>query len=169
MKAVFTHKPASIYDDKPEEHYQFPETYLRPAEGAVGDFILYYEPGRVGVHDRGRSGRRAYVAVAKVTGVRPDPARRNFFYADIDPSFLEPVTSDIPTLVLSGTYDPVTPTPGGEAVAEDLGATFVTFEGFGHGVWNESECGTAITLAFLTDPAAEVDVSQPRPQLVVKE
>jgi putative restriction endonuclease len=40
----------------------------------------------VGVHDRGRSGRRAYVAVAQVTGVRPDPARRGFFYADIDPS-----------------------------------------------------------------------------------
>jgi putative restriction endonuclease len=40
----------------------------------------------VGVHDRGRSGRRAYVAVARVTGVRPDPARRGFFYADIDPA-----------------------------------------------------------------------------------
>jgi putative restriction endonuclease len=86
VKAVFTHKPASIYDDKPEERYHFPETYLRAAETAVGDFILYYEPGRVGPHDRGRTGRRAYVAVAKVTSVRPDPAHRNFFYADIDPS-----------------------------------------------------------------------------------
>lgn len=86
MKAVFTHKPASIYDDKPEERYHFPETYLRAAEAAIGDFILYYEPGRVGVHDHGRTGRRAYVAVAKVTGVRSDPAHRNFFYADIDPS-----------------------------------------------------------------------------------
>ena len=35
MKAVFTHKPASIYDDKPEERYHFPETYLRAAEAAV--------------------------------------------------------------------------------------------------------------------------------------
>jgi putative restriction endonuclease len=52
----------------------------------LDDFILYYEPGRVGVHDRGRSGRRAYVAVAQVTGVRPDPARHGFFYADIDPA-----------------------------------------------------------------------------------
>ncbi len=86
MKAVFTHKAASIYDDKPEERYHFPETYLRPAESAVGDFIIYYEPGRVAAHDRGRYGRRAYVAVAQVTGVRPDPARRGFFYADIDPS-----------------------------------------------------------------------------------
>ena len=75
MKAVFTHKAASIYDDKPEERYHFPETYLRQAEAAVDDFILYYEPGRVGVHDRGRSGRRAYVAVAQVTGVRPGMKR----------------------------------------------------------------------------------------------
>jgi putative restriction endonuclease len=48
VKAVFTHKAASIYDDKPEERYHFPETYLRPAEAAIDDFIIYYEPGRVG-------------------------------------------------------------------------------------------------------------------------
>jgi putative restriction endonuclease len=86
VKAVFTHKAASIYDDKPEEHYHFPDMYLRSAESAVGDFIIYYEPGRVAAHDRGRHGRRAYVAVAQVTGVRPDPVRQGFFYADIDPS-----------------------------------------------------------------------------------
>jgi putative restriction endonuclease len=40
VKAVFTHKAASIYDDKPEERYHFPETYLRSAEAAVGDFII---------------------------------------------------------------------------------------------------------------------------------
>ncbi len=85
VKAVFTHKAASIYDDKPEERYHFPETYLRAAEAATGDFIIYYEPGRVAAHDRGRYGRRAYVAVAQMTGIRPDPARRGFFYADIDP------------------------------------------------------------------------------------
>jgi putative restriction endonuclease len=86
VKAVFTHKAASIYDDKPEERYHVPETYLRPAEAAIDDFIIYYEPGRVAVHDRGRYGRRAYVAVARVTGIRPDPAHPGFFYADIDPA-----------------------------------------------------------------------------------
>jgi pimeloyl-ACP methyl ester carboxylesterase len=78
---------------------------------------------------------------------------------ELDRSFAEPVTSDIPTIVLSGTYDPVTPTPGGAQVAEALGAPFVTFDGFGHGVWSESECGTSITLAFLADPTSEVDTS----------
>jgi hypothetical protein len=40
----------------------------------------------VAAHDRGRYGRRAYVALARVTGIRPDPARHGFFYADIDPA-----------------------------------------------------------------------------------
>ena len=85
MKAVFTHKAASVYDDLPEERYHFPGTYLRQAEATVGDFIIYYEPGRVGTDDRGRYGRRAYVAVAQVTGIRPDPSREGHFYADIAP------------------------------------------------------------------------------------
>jgi putative restriction endonuclease len=85
LKAVFTHKAASVYDDLPEERYHFPETYLRQVEAAVGDFIIYYEPGRIGTDDRGRHGRRAYVAVAQVTGLRPDPSRQGHFYADIAP------------------------------------------------------------------------------------
>lgn len=85
MKAVFTHKAASVYDDLPEERYHFPETYLRQVEATVGDFIVYYEPGRVGTDDRGRHGRRAYVAVAQVTGIRRDPSRRGHFYADVAP------------------------------------------------------------------------------------
>jgi putative restriction endonuclease len=102
VKAVFTHKAASIYDDKPEERYHFPETYLRPAQAAAGDFILYYEPGRTAAHDRGRYGRRAYVAVAKVTGIRPDQARRGFFYADVDPSTY--VTFDRPVPFREGQH-----------------------------------------------------------------
>jgi len=85
LKAVFTHKAASIYDDLPEERYHFPEMYLRQVEATVGDFIIYYEPGRVGTGDRGRYGRRAYVAVAQVTSIRPDPSREAHFYADIAP------------------------------------------------------------------------------------
>ena len=83
MKAIFTHKTGSLYDDLPEERYHFPETYLRQAEATIGDFIIYYEPGRIGTQDRGRYGRRAYVAVAEVTGVRPDPSRGGHFYAGI--------------------------------------------------------------------------------------
>ena len=59
----------------PEERYHFPAAYLRQVEAAVGDFILYYEPGRTGLDERNRTGRRAYVATAKVTDVSA-PTRR---------------------------------------------------------------------------------------------
>ena len=85
-KAVLTHKPHSIYDDLPEERYHFPATYLRQVEQAVGDFVVYYEPGRTGLGERNRSGRRAYVATARVTGVTADSSWPGHFFAAIDPS-----------------------------------------------------------------------------------
>jgi putative restriction endonuclease len=45
-KAVFTSKIEPSYDDLPEERYHFPRTYLRQAEAALGDWIIYYEPRR---------------------------------------------------------------------------------------------------------------------------
>jgi len=78
----------------------------------------------------------------------------------VDDAFAEPVAAPHPTLVLSGLYDPITSTPEAEQVAEALpNATFVTFDGVGHGVWDTSECATGMTLAFLADPTAEVDTS----------
>jgi putative restriction endonuclease len=95
-KAVFTHKLESVYDDLPEERYHFPATYLRQVEAAVGDFILYYEPGRTGLGDRGRTGRRAYVAVARVVDVRPDLRRPGHYYALIDPRSYVPFDRPVP-------------------------------------------------------------------------
>ncbi len=83
-KAVFTHKPGSIYDDLPEERYHFPRTYLRQVEATLGDFFVYYEPRREGVADAGYRGRQAYVATARVTGIRPDPRQPDHFYASIE-------------------------------------------------------------------------------------
>ena len=74
MKAVFTHKAGSVYDDLPEERYHFPRDYLRQAEAAVGDFIVYYEPGRTGLDERARTGRRAYGATARVAENPAGPA-----------------------------------------------------------------------------------------------
>jgi putative restriction endonuclease len=80
-KAILTHKPASIYDDLPEVRYHFPRTYLRQVEAAVGDFVIYYEPGRTGLGDTDRTGRRSYIAVAQVQAVEADPDRADHFYA----------------------------------------------------------------------------------------
>jgi putative restriction endonuclease len=81
MKAVFTTKVSPTYDDLPEERYHFPRTYLRQAEQAVGDWIVYYEPRRVTGDLSSRGGRQAYFATAKVDRIEPDPVRPDHFYA----------------------------------------------------------------------------------------
>ena len=64
----------------------------------------------------------------------------------------EPVESDIPTLVMAGTYDPITPPADGEAVADRLDdAVFVEFDGLGHAVSSAGPCALDISLAFFED------------------
>ncbi len=80
-KAVFTTKVDPTYDDLPEERYHFPRTYLRQAEAAVGDWVVYYEPRRTSGDAASRGGRQAYFATARITAIRPDAARPDHFYA----------------------------------------------------------------------------------------
>ncbi len=55
--------------------------------------------------------------------------------ADLPADYFEPVRSDIPTLLLSGDLDPVTPPRWGEEVLGGLGdARHVVAPGAGHGV-----------------------------------
>lgn len=75
-------------------------------------------------------------------------------------SFPEPVSADVPALVLAGTYDPITPPANSEAAADALPtATFVAFDGVGHGASGASECAQQLVLAFLDDPTTEPDTS----------
>ena len=76
MKAVFDTKPNSGYDDEIVRRYHFPtqSNYVAAATAAVGDWIVYREPQR-------NRGRRAYIAVARVLRVEPDPLRSNHAYA----------------------------------------------------------------------------------------
>jgi pimeloyl-ACP methyl ester carboxylesterase len=70
----------------------------------------------------------------------------------------EAVSSDIPTLVLAGEYDPITPPAWGEQVAAALGsATYLEFPGLGHGVSVDHPCPLQITLDFLAAPEDEPD------------
>ena len=53
----------------------------------------------------------------------------------------QPVSSDVPTLVLSGGFDPITPTAGAREVARTLSrSTFVELPSLGHGVSLEPGC-----------------------------
>ncbi|HEY5047419.1 MAG TPA: HNH endonuclease [Rhizomicrobium sp.] len=80
-KAVFTTKVDPTYDDLPEFRYHFPRTYLRQAEAAVGDWIIYYEPRRTSGDLGSTGGRQAYFATARLNAIQPDPALPDHFYA----------------------------------------------------------------------------------------
>ncbi|MEM7798609.1 MAG: alpha/beta fold hydrolase [Chloroflexota bacterium] len=72
----------------------------------------------------------------------------------------EPVVSDIPTLILAGEYDPITPIGWGLQIEGNLGRdTFVPFPSVGHGVTTSDPCGAEIALSFLFEPALTPDMS----------
>ena len=77
-----------------------------------------------------------------------------------DPIEAEPVSSDIPTLVMAGRFDPITPPDYGRGVADRLdNAWFVEFPTLGHGVAAVEGCPRSVALAFLEYPYAEPDRS----------
>ncbi len=64
-----------------------------------------------------------------------------------------PVESDIPTLILSGEMDPITPPSFGEEAAKYLRQGYAyTFPGVGHGVIGGGECPQSMMQAFLENP-----------------
>ena len=77
-----------------------------------------------------------------------------------DPIENQPVSSDIPTLVLAGEYDPITPPLWGQLAAENLSSSFsFEFPGVGHGVSTSGACPLQITRAFLDNPTVKPDAS----------
>jgi len=87
-------------------------------------------------------------------------ACENWPAEEADASFKDPLVSDIPTLILEGELDPVTPPDYGRLVAEHLGnAYFFEFPGFGHAGESTSECALSITAAFIEDPMTEPDAA----------
>jgi pimeloyl-ACP methyl ester carboxylesterase len=67
----------------------------------------------------------------------------------VDESFYQPVTSDIPTLVLSGELDPVTPPSWGEQVAKTLSnSKHVVVPGTGHTA-GSTGCGQRLMRSFI--------------------
>lgn len=70
-------------------------------------------------------------------------------------SYFEPVVSDVPALVLSGDFDPVTPPAWGESVVRHLrnGRHFIA-AGTGHGVAT-TPCGVRVVSEFLEKGSAD--------------
>jgi putative restriction endonuclease len=84
------HKEGSIYDDEPESVYDFPKTYLKAAETAVGDWVIYYEPVK--------SGARGYFAAAQIARIIPKPGFPDRFLALIEPGTYLPFDRAVPRL-----------------------------------------------------------------------
>ena len=75
-------------------------------------------------------------------------------WAPPDPKENAAVNSPIPTLVLAGEYDPVTPPSWGRLVSADLpNSRYFEFPGLGHGVTFAHDCPREIMKQFLADPA----------------
>ena len=67
----------------------------------------------------------------------------------------QPVYSDIPTLVMNGEFDPITPPAWGMHAAETLRKSFVyEYPGIGHGASVAEGCPSRMMVAFLEDPDA---------------
>jgi pimeloyl-ACP methyl ester carboxylesterase len=72
----------------------------------------------------------------------------------------QPVVSDVPTLILEGEFDPVTPLAYAQAVAEHLSNNYLyEFPGIGHNVLVASPCARRIALDFVEDPTEAPDAS----------
>lgn len=63
------------------------------------------------------------------------------------------VVSTVPTLVLSGEYDPITPAANGQLVMKTLSHSyFFLFPATGHGVFLTGQCPDTVMESFLTNP-----------------
>ncbi|MBL8155761.1 MAG: alpha/beta hydrolase, partial [Anaerolineae bacterium] len=77
-----------------------------------------------------------------------------------DPKENLPVTSSIPTLVMTGQYDPITPPAWGQFTAAFLDHSyFYEYPGLGHGTSVSDMCPMSMAMAFLDDPSRSPDGS----------
>jgi pimeloyl-ACP methyl ester carboxylesterase len=83
---------------------------------------------------------------------------QNWPVEEADPAIKQPVVSDIPTLMLEGEFDPVTPLVYAQQVAEHLSNIYLyEFPGVGHDVLVSSSCARHIADQFMDEPLSEPD------------
>ncbi|MCR9271188.1 MAG: alpha/beta hydrolase [Hyphomonadaceae bacterium] len=79
----------------------------------------------------------------------------------LDPSVIEPVTSNIPTLIIAGEFDPLTPPRWGSLTAKTLTRSrLVILRGGSHTStqqWGGDGCAMSLAAAFLNAPDAYVE------------
>lgn len=119
------------------------ETMVRSMEAAAVEFPILTSA----FTSEGAMARRARTCVDM--GVAP---RDQAEYA--------PVETDIPTLLIEGAMDPITPPPLAHEIAPGFSnMTYVEFPYAGHGPSRSMECGGDMLNSFFDDPEAEPDLS----------
>lgn len=117
-------------------------------------------------------------ASEKLGGFRRFAAQRAICAAwdlpPLPPAATEAISSEIPTLVLAGSYDGITPPSWSKATAARLpNSTYVEFPGQGHNVLTNNPCAESLRAEFLRDPWAELDLScgdkEPGPSFTLPE
>jgi pimeloyl-ACP methyl ester carboxylesterase len=94
-------------------------------------------------------GSKGIVELCKAWDLSPADAREN-----------QPVSSDVPTLVVSGEFDPVTPPGWAEEAARTLSKSFYfNVPRAGHGPTISEDCPRSILLAFLDNPTQQPDTA----------
>lgn len=105
--------------------------------------------------ERVKSNYRAYPLLEDFADQEPAPLCAVWARSLPDKRLAQPVESDIPSLILSGAYDPVTPPSYARLAAATLKNGFVIgFPGIGHDVLGNDLCAGVIADIFLDKPTA---------------
>lgn len=84
----------------------------------------------------------------------------NYPMGETDPSYHEPVSSEVPILILQGEFDTRTPPANGHILAEQLdNATLVSVPQAGHETWTGAGCVAEIGRSFFMNPDQAPDLS----------
>lgn len=84
----------------------------------------------------------------------------NYPMGQADASYHEPVSSDIPVLILQGEFDVRTPLANGRALAEQLAnASLVIVPQTGHETWTSAGCVAQIGRSFIANPGQAPDLT----------
>lgn len=105
-KLVLLHKADSIYDDEPDVVYDFPRSYLKAVQEAMGDWVIYYEPVK--------AGPRGYFAVAKIERVIPKPRVEGRYLAMVEPGRFLPLDTEVPRLINGSPLEQAITEPDGK-------------------------------------------------------
>jgi len=161
--------PRIIYDAS-EGHYEYVARILGvllATEEAMSDGMRYSVDCSEEVSFSSQEAYQAAVAqVPELAGLFTESSSGPTTFAlcaawdsgQAGPGENQPITSDIPTLVMSGQFDPVTPPDWGRRAAETLSNSFFfEYPGVGHGASPGTGCPADMMTAFLNDPTTAPD------------